>query len=55
MKIDDGDTAMMIHALRIAEQMKGSSQNYARVMEYVKRHDALREKILTHTQRLRSL
>ncbi|MBR0279573.1 MAG: sel1 repeat family protein, partial [Synergistaceae bacterium] len=35
----------IFHALRIAEQMRGNSQDYSRVMEYVKAHDGLRDKI----------
>lgn len=36
---------VIVHALRLSEQMKGSAQNYARVMELVRRHDALNDRI----------
>lgn len=39
------NSPVIFHALRISEQMKGSGQDYAKVMEYVRRHDALKDKI----------
>lgn len=36
---------IVFHALRLIEQLKGSAGNYARVIEYVKKHDSLRDKI----------
>lgn len=39
------DNPVVFHALRLIEQSKGNAQNYAKVMEYVKRHDALKNKI----------
>lgn len=42
---NSNDNPAVFHALRLIEQSKGSSQNYAKVKEYVRRHDALKDKI----------
>lgn len=42
---NSNDNPVVFHALRLIEQSKGSSQNYAKVKEYVRRHDALKDKI----------
>lgn len=39
------DNPVVFHALRLLEQSKGSAGNYSRIMEYVKRHEALSDKI----------
>lgn len=38
---------VVFHALRLLEQSKGNGQNYARVMEYLKRQEALKDKIIS--------
>lgn len=42
---NSNNNPVVFHALRLIEQSKGSSQNYAKVKEYVKRHEALKDKI----------
>ena len=39
------DNPVVFHALRLMEQMKGNAGNYARVMEYLRRHDSLKDRI----------
>lgn len=42
---NSNNNPVVFHALRLIEQSKGISQNYAKVKEYVKRHEALKDKI----------
>ncbi len=39
------DNPVILHAMRLIEQSKGVAGNYAQVMEYTKRHEALKAKI----------
>ena len=39
------DNPVILHAMRLIEQSKGGAGNYAEVMEYTKRHEALKAKI----------